>query len=192
VASYFIPPDALNPDTLPHTGGARAAVNATGIGPDNTCGAGYNWAYPPGQCNMAGTCITKVKAAFQGTRAILQYDGTINSCDDITGTVYGPPSPLGCNTAASGGNCTCGGTGQARCGFLSGGRVVGCWRGTDANETLCGDASDPTSPAHFLDIGNGEAPESTDTTFHIKRVPANMLTNGDLTCETVRSLLPRD
>jgi hypothetical protein len=192
VASYFIPPDALNPDTLPHTGGARAAVNATGIGPDNTCGAGYNWAYPPGQCNMAGTCITKVKAAFQGTRAILQYDGTINSCDDITGTVYGPPSPLGCNTAASGGNCTCGGTGQARCGFLSGGRVVGCWRGTVANETLCGDASDPTSPAHFLDIGNGEAPESTDTTFHIKRVPANMLTNGDLTCETVRALLPRD
>jgi hypothetical protein len=195
VASYFIAPDALNPDALPHTGGARAAVNATGIGPDNTCGASYNWAYLPGQCSASSSC-TKVKAAFQGTRAILQYSGTINSCDDITGTVYGPPQPLGCNTAASGGNCDCGGVGQDRCGFLSSGRVAGCWRGdpdgNDADEILCGPTTSTSSPAHWLDVSNGESPASTDTTFHIKRVPANMLTNGDLTCETVRALLPRD
>ena len=57
---------------------------------------------------------------------------------------------------------------------------------------LCGDLEQHLEPRALARSGRGEAPASTDTTFHIKRVPDNMLTNGDLTCETVRALLPRN
>ena len=42
----FIPPQRYDPITAAHRRRARGR-GATGIGPDNTCGAGYTWEYPP-------------------------------------------------------------------------------------------------------------------------------------------------